>query len=148
MKRRIWLALCGPLIVLGATGCSNQAIADWVAWWQEDPTAAEQFAQQPEIQQALANRNSRSSSGSSGNGGGGTVWDRVAQCESGGNWHIATGNGYFGGLQFTPGSWRAAGGSGMPHQASREEQIRVAENLLDMQGWGAWPACSRKLGLR
>ena len=148
MKRRIWLALCGPLIALGATGCSNQAIADWVAWWQEDPTAAEQFAQQPEIQQALANRSTRSSSGSSGNGGGGTVWDRVAQCESGGNWSIATGNGYFGGLQFTPGSWRAAGGSGMPHHASREEQIRVAENLLDMQGWGAWPACSRKLGLR
>ena len=51
MKRRIWLALCGPLIALGATGCSNQAVAEWVAWWQEDPTAAEQFAQQPEIQQ-------------------------------------------------------------------------------------------------
>jgi resuscitation-promoting factor RpfA len=84
----------------------------------------------------------------SNNNSGRTVWDRLAQCESNGNWHIATGNGYFGGLQFTPGSWRAAGGSGMPHQASREEQIRVAENLLDMQGWGAWPACSRRLGLR
>lgn len=78
----------------------------------------------------------------------GSVWDRLAQCESGGNWAINTGNGYYGGLQFSPSSWAAAGGSGMPHQASRDEQIRVAENLLAMQGWGAWPACSAKLGLR
>ena len=69
------------------------------------------------------------------------VWDRLAQCESNGNWSINTGNGYFGGLQFSLGSWRAAGGSGYPHHHSREEQIRVAENLLDMQGWGAWPTC-------
>lgn len=79
---------------------------------------------------------------------GGGVWDKLAECESGGDWSIATGNGYYGGLQFAPGSWRAAGGSGNPAAASREEQIRVAENLLGMQGWGAWPACSRKLGLR
>ncbi|MFB9070909.1 transglycosylase family protein [Citricoccus parietis] len=58
-----------------------------------------------------------------------------------------TGNGYYGGLQFSASSWSAAGGSGMPHQASKAEQIRVAENLLSMQGWGAWPACSAKLGL-
>ncbi|MEW1982133.1 resuscitation-promoting factor Rpf [Citricoccus sp. NPDC079358] len=74
-------------------------------------------------------------------------WDSLAQCESGGNWSINTGNGYYGGLQFSPSSWSAAGGSGMPHQASKAEQIRVAENLLSMQGWGAWPACSAKLGL-
>jgi LysM repeat protein len=80
--------------------------------------------------------------------GGGTVWDDLAQCESGGNWSINTGNGYYGGLQFSQGSWNAAGGSGSPANASRSEQIRVAENLLDMQGWGAWPACSSKLGLR
>jgi LysM repeat protein len=80
--------------------------------------------------------------------GGGTTWDRLAQCESGGNWSINTGNGYYGGLQFSQGSWTAAGGSGSPANASRAEQIRVAENLLDMQGWGAWPACSSKLGLR
>ncbi|HET6954784.1 MAG TPA: transglycosylase family protein, partial [Acidimicrobiales bacterium] len=80
--------------------------------------------------------------------GGGSVWDRLAQCESGGNWSINTGNGYYGGLQFSQSSWRAAGGSGSPASASREEQIRVAENLLARQGWGAWPACSRKLGLR
>ena len=85
---------------------------------------------------------------STSSGGGGTVWDRLAQCESGGNWAINTGNGYYGGLQFLPSTWRAAGGSGMPHQASREEQIRVAENLLDQVGsFRPWPACSAKLGL-
>lgn len=78
----------------------------------------------------------------------GDVWDRIAQCESGGNWSINTGNGYYGGLQFTPGSWRAAGGSGLPHQASREEQIERGKILQSKQGWGAWPACTRKLGLR
>lgn len=79
---------------------------------------------------------------------GGSVWDQLAQCESGGNWAINTGNGYYGGLQFAQSSWTAAGGSGSPADASREEQIRVAENLLAMQGWGAWPACSSQLGLR
>ncbi len=75
-------------------------------------------------------------------------WDRLAECESGGNWAINTGNGYYGGLQFSPSTWRAFGGSGMPHQASRSEQIAVAERTQASQGWGAWPACSRKLGLR
>jgi hypothetical protein len=85
---------------------------------------------------------------SSSNSGGGTVWDRLAQCESGGNWSINTGNGYYGGLQFLPSSWRAAGGSGMPHQASREEQIRVAENLRSQVGsFRPWPQCAAKLGL-
>jgi resuscitation-promoting factor RpfE len=71
-------------------------------------------------------------------------WDAIAQCESGGNWSINTGNGYFGGLQFSPATWRANGGSGMPHQASREEQIRVAENTLRTQGIGAWPTCGAR----
>jgi hypothetical protein len=79
---------------------------------------------------------------------GGSVWDRLAQCESGGNWSTSTGNGFYGGLQFTTGSWRAAGGSGMPNQASREEQIRVAQRLQQQQGWGAWPTCSAKIGVR
>ncbi len=80
---------------------------------------------------------------------GGSVWDRLAQCESGGNWHINTGNGYSGGLQFANRYWKAMGGStDMPYQASREEQIRVAEHILSVQGYGAWPACSKKLGLR
>lgn len=71
-------------------------------------------------------------------------WDAVAACESGGNWHIATGNGYYGGLQFTMSTWRANGGSGSPHQASREEQIRVANNVLKSQGIRAWPVCGRR----
>jgi LysM repeat protein len=79
---------------------------------------------------------------------GGTVWDRLAQCESSGNWSINTGNGYYGGLQFSQSSWNAAGGTGNPANASREEQIRVAENLRATQGWGAWPSCSAQLGLR
>lgn len=76
------------------------------------------------------------------------VWDRLAQCESGGNWHINTGNGYYGGLQFSLSSWQWVGGTGYPHEHSRETQIQMAERLLERQGWGAWPACSRKLGLR
>lgn len=71
-------------------------------------------------------------------------WDAVAACESGGNWHTATGNGYYGGLQFTMGTWHANGGSGSPSQASREEQIRVAENVVHSQGMGAWPVCGRR----
>ncbi|MBX7431430.1 transglycosylase family protein [Mycobacterium sp. Y57] len=71
-------------------------------------------------------------------------WDAVAACESGGNWAINTGNGYYGGLQFSLGTWRGNGGSGMPHNASREEQIRVAENVLQSQGIGAWPSCGRR----
>lgn len=70
-------------------------------------------------------------------------WDAIARCESGGNWAINTGNGFFGGLQFTAGTWRANGGSGAAHNASREEQIRVAENVLHSQGIGAWPVCGR-----
>ena len=76
------------------------------------------------------------------------IWDRLAQCESGGNWSINTGNGYYGGLQFSLSSWRGVGGSGYPHYHPRDEQIYRAELLLDRQGWGAWPACSRKLGYR
>ncbi|WP_104168711.1 transglycosylase family protein [Arthrobacter sp. SX1312] len=75
------------------------------------------------------------------------TWDQLAECESGGNWSINTGNGYLGGLQFSQQSWNAAGGSGSPAQASVAEQKRVATNLQQMQGWGAWPACSAKLGL-
>lgn len=71
-------------------------------------------------------------------------WDAVAQCESGGNWHINTGNGYYGGLQFTLSTWHANGGSGNPANASRSEQIRVAENVLASQGIGAWPVCGKR----
>jgi len=78
----------------------------------------------------------------------GGVWDSLARCESGGNWAINTGNGYYGGLQFNLQTWQAYGGSGMPHQNSRGAQIAVAERVQAAQGWGAWPSCSSQLGLR
>jgi LysM repeat protein len=78
---------------------------------------------------------------------GSSVWIRLAQCESGGNWSINTGNGFYGGLQFTMSSWHAVGGTGYPNLASASEQIARAQKLQAAQGWGAWPACSAKLGL-
>ncbi|WP_276319668.1 resuscitation-promoting factor [Nocardioides iriomotensis] len=80
--------------------------------------------------------------------GGNTVWDRLAQCESGGNWAINTGNGYYGGLQFNLGTWRSYGGPGYPHTASRETQIAIATKVRDASGgYGAWPGCAASLGL-
>ena len=75
------------------------------------------------------------------------VWDQVAQCESGGNWGINTGNGFSGGLQFTQSTWNANGGSGSAANASKGEQKRVAQNVLKSQGPGAWPVCGAKAGL-
>ncbi|MFF4834233.1 transglycosylase family protein [Streptomyces sp. NPDC001315] len=79
----------------------------------------------------------------------GGVWDRIAQCESGGNWHINTGNGYYGGLQFSAGTWRAYGGSGYAptaDRATRAQQIAVATKVQGAQGWGAWPTCAARAG--
>jgi LysM repeat protein len=78
----------------------------------------------------------------------GSVWDQLAACESGGNWAINTGNGYYGGLQFTSATWHNVGGQDLPNENSREEQISRAEILLARSGWGQWPACTAKLGLR
>jgi LysM repeat protein len=77
------------------------------------------------------------------------VWDRIAKCESGGNWQINTGNGYYGGLQFSAGTWRAYGGTAYAataDRASRTEQIAIATKVQQGQGWGAWPVCSAKAG--
>lgn len=79
------------------------------------------------------------------------VWDQLAQCESGGNWAINTGNGYHGGLQFSPSTWNAYGGqqyAPTANLATREQQIAIAEKVQAGQGWGAWPSCTAKLGLR
>jgi hypothetical protein len=79
-----------------------------------------------------------------------SVWDDLAECESGGNWAINTGNGYYGGLQFSYATWHGYGGGEFaeyPHQASREEQITVAERLRAERGYAPWPACSAELGL-
>ncbi|MET8677492.1 transglycosylase family protein [Streptomyces sp. NPDC004647] len=80
---------------------------------------------------------------------GGGVWDRIAQCESGGNWHINTGNGYYGGLQFSAGTWRAYGGTAYAptaDRAGRAQQIAVATKVQAAQGWGAWPTCGARAG--
>ncbi|MEU1626633.1 transglycosylase family protein [Streptomyces sp. NPDC020096] len=77
------------------------------------------------------------------------VWDRIASCESGGNWHINTGNGYYGGLQFSASTWAAYGGTNYApnaSEASRSAQIAVASRVQAAQGWGAWPVCSGQAG--
>ena len=129
---------------LGAlAACTPAQHAAWLNWHAEDPDAAEEYAEdwkanyfasiqddddeEEEEQRSDDNDDEQESSNqeSSGNGGGdgessagGSVWDAIAECESNGNWSINTGNGYYGGLQFALGSWRAAGGSGYPHHAS------------------------------
>ena len=79
-----------------------------------------------------------------------TVWDAVAQCESSGNWSINTGNGYYGGLQFSASTWKAFGGhqyASNAHLATKAQQIAIAQKTLAVQGPGAWPTCSKKAGL-
>jgi resuscitation-promoting factor RpfA len=79
------------------------------------------------------------------------TWERLAQCESGGRWHINTGNGYYGGLQFSRSTWKAFGGRKFAHNAhhaKKREQIKIAERVRRHQGWGAWPSCSRRIGKR
>ncbi|KQT94147.1 hypothetical protein ASG49_04345 [Marmoricola sp. Leaf446] len=79
------------------------------------------------------------------------TWNRMAHCESTSRWHVNTGNGYYGGLQISPRTWRAFGGArlaSLPHRATKTEQIRVAERIKRSQGWGAWPHCSRAIGVR
>jgi hypothetical protein len=93
---------------------------------------------------------SSASAHATGGGAAPTVanFERLAQCESGGRWDINTGNGYYGGLQFSLGTWRGIGYGGYPHQASKATQIEAGQKLQARSGWGQWPACSRKLGLR
>ncbi|MEZ0066528.1 LysM repeat protein [Streptacidiphilus sp. MAP12-20] len=79
-----------------------------------------------------------------------SVWDRLAMCESSGRWHINTGNGYYGGLQISLETWRETGGqryASRPDLAGKAQQIVIGEKILAWQGWGAWPSCSRDLGL-
>lgn len=111
---------------------------DWCEWliWMETPGAAEHFAWATAPKVAAQTW---------------TVWDELRLCEApdwAGGWQANTGNGYYGGLQFSLSSWRGVGGTGYPHQHSRETQIVMGERLLAAQGWGAWPTCSQKLGLR
>lgn len=94
---------------------------------------------------------SSSSSSSAPSVSGGSVWDKLAKCESGGNWSINTGNGFYGGLQFTKSTWLAYGGgqyASNAHLASREQQIAIGKKVQAGQGWGAWPSCTSQLGIR
>lgn len=78
------------------------------------------------------------------------TWDAIAQCESGGNWAANTGNGYYGGLQFSDPTWDGYGGeqyASTANHATREQQIEIAEKVLAGQGWNAWPTCSRRVGV-
>lgn len=75
------------------------------------------------------------------------VWESIAKCETNGNWSENTGNGYFGGLQFSQSAWNSVGGVGNPAQASKDEQITRGKMLQKMRGWGVWGACAAKLGL-
>ena len=89
-------------------------------------------------------------SASSASAAGAGPWDRLASCESGGNWHINTGNGYYGGVQFADGTWDGWGGERYASRAdlaTKAEQIVIAAKLVENSGWGSWPACSSRLGL-
>ena len=145
MKRWIPLVICGPLIALAAA-CTPREHAMWLEWHAQDPAAAEAFAEEWKANHAAQAQAQPQTTNSQGG-----VWDRLAECESGQDWGYNGGSGYDGGLQFLPATWRAYGGGDFAqfaYQASREQQITVAERVLDDVGWGAWPACSRKLGLR
>ncbi|SFF88243.1 LysM domain-containing protein [Actinacidiphila alni] len=96
------------------------------------------------VQEAVAFQAARAAAGSP------TVWDRIAMCESSGNWHINTGNGYYGGLQFWQPTWEQFGGLAYARRADLAEpaeQIAVAEEVLKVQGWDAWPVCAKRQGL-
>jgi hypothetical protein len=88
-----------------------------------------------------------STGGGFGDPGDYATWDALANCESGGNWATNTGNGYYGGLQFSAGTWASVGGTGLPHEHSRETQIHFGQVLQARSGWGQWPHCAAQLGL-
>jgi hypothetical protein len=141
--RRLILALAA---VATATACTPAQIAEWARWYERDPAAALEFANRPEIKELLHRPAAPEPQISQTN-----VWDQLAECESGQRWSYNGGSGYDGGLQFLPSTWRAYGGreyAEFAWQASREQQIDIAERVLADVGWRAWPACSRKLGLR
>lgn len=130
------------------------AVADAEAERHAQRAAEERRDFRREREEAAARANEQQASASSANTAGAatgnSVWDRLAQCESSGNWAHSGGR-YHGGLQFHPQTWAAYKSAGMPafaYQASRTQQVAVAERVKASQGWGAWPACARKLGLR
>ena len=140
MKRLIALGVLAAALTISCTPTEHQK---WLAWHAVDPAAAEAFAEEWK-----ANHAARASTTDVRRG---DVWDRLAECESGQTWTYNGGSGYDGGLQFLPATWRAYGGQEFAeyaYQASREQQITVANRVLEDVGWRAWPSCSRRLGLR
>jgi len=151
LKRFIPLAICGPLIALCA--CTPQQIADWVAWNERDPAAAQEFANLPAVQENLRLDTDgdglvepdapAESSGLTNNHG--SRWDSIAYCESGGRWDYPpvtnrTGT-YSGGLMIWNKAWIQYGGqefASLAYLASKAQQIEVAERILADNGWGAW----------
>jgi len=154
-----------PILLLALSACTPTEMRRWEFWRDHEPQAAARFARCIDNHPVAADHRGRARMTCFVRAGGrptaaevrawreetrGGVyepWISLANCESGGNWQINTGNGYYGGLQFALGSWRAAGGSGYPHQASPGEQVHRGEILQDLQGWGAWPTCARQIGL-
>jgi hypothetical protein len=134
MRRTLTMIAIAAACV-GTTGaCTPKQVRMWKAWRAEDPAAAEAFVAD------------LSAAGSQPVG----VWDALAACESGGDWSINTGNGYYGGLQFSGSTWEAYGGgefADQANQASRDQQITVAERVRADVGFSAWPSCSNSLGL-
>ena len=139
-------AVASPEGAQGSQSGVSEYGAPASAGWSTDASsgwggAAEDTSVQTEVQ-------SQAGTTPSTYGGNDGVWDQLAQCESGGDWSTNTGNGYSGGLQFSPDTWAAYGGQGDASQATREEQIAVAERVQAAQGWGAWPSCSAEIGLQ
>lgn len=119
---------------------------------QEEAQAQAERKRQEAAQRATqAPIRSTYSGGGDGDPNNPATWDRLAQCESGGNWSINTGNGYSGGLQFHPQTWTGHGGgqyAQYAYQATREQQIEIGKRVQASQGWAAWPACTRSFGWR
>lgn len=141
--RRILTMVAAAGACIGALGaCTPDEVQIWQAWHAQDPAAAQEYAAAHAASTPTAAAAATAPSG---------VWDQLADCESGGDWAINTGNGYYGGLQFLGSTWQGYGGgefAARPDLATRDQQIIVAERIRDDVGYGAWPACSRRLGLR
>jgi hypothetical protein len=139
MKRILTMAAAATAFVGALGACTPQEVRMWRVWHATDAAAAEEFADDVDV--ALQTDAAVQPAG---------VWDDLAACESGGNWSIATGDGYYGGLQFSGSTWRNYGGGEFAEradQASRDEQIAVAERVHADVGFGAWPSCAGVLGL-
>ena len=139
------LALC---LVVAVAGCASEAVP--VTDSAAPGMRREAASTRPSLGKHLHRRPSLRTSRSLRRSPVAQPWDTLAACESGGDWHANTGNGFYGGVQFTDSTWDAYGGRRFAPQAdlaSEAEQIVVAERVLASQGWGAWPTCSARLGL-